>query len=209
MFVFVDESGDAGVRGKPGSSRYFIVTAIILDDQDELSQMGRTVDDVRESLGFPSTAEFKFNKSSRRVRCAFLEAIGACNFFYSSLVLNKEKLTGPGCKFKDSLYNYSASLLFMNLSPWLTSAMVVIDGSGSRLFRRQLSTYLRKRINEDPKAPKIKAVRIEASHKNNLLQAADMVCGAVARAYRMDKGDRPVYREVIRHRELSIRKWPR
>ena len=64
MFVFVDESGDAGVRGKPGSSRYFIVTAIILDDQDELSQMGRTVDDVRESLGFPKTAEFKFNKSS-------------------------------------------------------------------------------------------------------------------------------------------------
>jgi hypothetical protein len=35
VLVFIDESGDPGTKGKPGSSDYFVVTAVIFEDRDE------------------------------------------------------------------------------------------------------------------------------------------------------------------------------
>lgn len=64
-------------------------------------------------------------------------------------------------------------------------------------------------MNEKDGPTLIKKVRTEPSHSNNLLQLADMVCGAVARSFRPDKPDRHVYRKLIRHRELGVQVWPR
>ena len=55
----------------------------------------------------------------------------------------------------------------------------------------------------------IKRIKAEWSHNNNLVQLADMVCGAVARSYRKDKGDRFVYRDIIRAHETKVQFWPR
>lgn len=35
MLVFLDESGDPGLKLKQGSSQYFIVTIVIFEDKDE------------------------------------------------------------------------------------------------------------------------------------------------------------------------------
>jgi len=160
-------------------------------------------------LGLPEHMEFHFNKSRRAVREYFLQHVAPYEFFYLSVVLNKRKLHGPGFQYKASFYKYTVNLVFQNAKPHLRDAIVVIDRSGGQDFRRQLARYLKKRMNEKDGPSLIRRVKTERSHNNNLLQLADMVCGAVARSYRTDKDDQMVYRSLLRHRELRVQKWPR
>ena len=147
--------------------------------------------------------------SSRAVREHFLQQVAPYEFFYLSVVLNKMKLFGPGFQYRASFYKYTVNLVFQNAKPHLRDAIVVIDRSGGQEFRRQLATYLRKRINAQDGPSIIRKVKTEPSHSNNLLQLADMVCGAVARSFRTDKPDRAVYRRCVAHRELGVQVWPR
>jgi hypothetical protein len=54
----------------------------------------------------------------------------------------------------------------------------------------------------------IKKVKAQQSHANNLLQLADMVCGAVARSFRAGKKEAGGYRKIIEPKELSVEIWP-
>jgi hypothetical protein len=38
MLVFIDESGDSGMKGKAGSSRLFVVTAILIEENEDAEQ---------------------------------------------------------------------------------------------------------------------------------------------------------------------------
>ena len=209
MLVFIDESGDAGLKLETGSSEYFIVTLVAFEDNDEALAADQRIQLLKRELGLRPEFEFKFNKAKREFREAFLSAAARYEFFYLSIVINKTKLTGPGFKFKESFYKYACSLVFQNAKPYLDSATVVIDGSGSREFRRQLGSYLRKRVNPAAGDTRhIGKIKIQESHKNNLLQLADMVCGAVARSCG-PKEDAPVYRQLIAHREIYVQLWPK
>jgi len=208
MLVFVDEAGDSGMAGKPGSSDFFIVSAVLFEDRDEANACDQRIDLLREELGL-SGKEFHFCEGSKRTRTAFLTEIAKFQFFYFAIILNKKKLTGPGFQFKDSFYKYTVNLVFQNAKPHLKNAIVVVDRSGQKEFRSQLATYLKRRINQDDGDCYIKKIKMQNSHGNNLLQLADMVCGAVARSTRIKKEDRRFYRDLIRHRELSVQVWPR
>ena len=198
----------AGLKVAEGSSEYFVVTAVLFEDLDEATSCDKQVDVLREQLGWPSGTEFHFNRCRRSVRERFLLHVVPFQFFYLSVVIDKRKLSGPGFAFPNSFYKYAVNLVFQNAKPYLDEATVVIDGSGDRRFKRQLQTYLKARINDDKVARRIKQVKIQQSHTNNLIQLADMVCGAVARSFRRDKKDHDLYRKIIRHRELRVQVWP-
>jgi Protein of unknown function (DUF3800) len=124
-------------------------------------------------------------------------------------VINKAKLSGKGFQFPDPFYKYTCGLVFQNAKRYLSDAIVVIDGSGGRKFRSQLSTYLRRTINDRGDGRKfIRKVKLQESHRNILLQLADMVCGAVARGYtKPEESNR--YRNIISHREIDVQFWPK
>ena len=209
MLVFLDESGDPGMKLSGGSSDLFIVTLVIFNDHDEAQAADDRVRLLRQELGVNEAFEFKFNKMNRAFRTAFLEAVGGFDFFYFGIVLNKKRLHGPGFQFKQSFYKYTCSLVFENAKPHLTDATVVIDGSGSREFRQQINTYLRRKINDKKATVRIiRKVKVQDSHRNNLLQLADVVCGAVARSYG-EKADAKEYRRLISHREIYVQVWPK
>ena len=86
--------------------------------------------------------------------------------------------------------------------------MVVLDGCGSREFRRQLSAYLRKRVNDAAGNRYIQKVKIQNSNKNNLIQMADVIYGAVARSFG-GKRDAKTYRFLVSHREIYVQFWPK
>ncbi len=209
MLVFIDESGDPGMKLLRSSSRYFIVTLLAFEDNDEALAADQRIGLLKRELGFPPHFEFHFNKLRPDYREQFLKAVSPYDWFYFSIVVNKEKLTGKGFQYPDSFYKYTCSLVFENAKPHLNDATVVIDGSGSRQFQRQLSTYLRKRVN-DPKAGSrfIHKVKLQDSKANHLLQMADMVCGAVARSFK-EKDDAQVCRRLISHREMYVQFWPK
>lgn len=207
MLVFVDESGDPGMK-KPGASSYFIVTAILFEDHDEAQACDDKINHLRKELGLSEKTEFHFSKCRRAVREHFLRQVAHYEFLYVGVVFNKANLWGPGFQFKSPFYKYAVNLTFQNAKPYLNDAIVVLDRSGGGNFRRELACYLKKRINEQKGQRLIKKVKMQRSHGNNLLQLADMVCGSLARSFKSDKNDRTVYRHLIRHRELSVQVWP-
>jgi len=189
------------------SSRYFTVTLVVFEDNEEALAADQRIGLLKRELRFPAHFEFHFNKLRPDYRQTFLQAVSPYDWFYFSIVINKEKLTGKGFQFPDSFYKYTCGLVFENAKPYLNEATVIIDGSGSRQFRRQLSAYLRKRVN-DPKVGSryIHKVKLQDSQQNHLLQMADMVCGAVARSF-MEKDHAQVYRRLICHRETYVQFW--
>lgn len=208
MLVFIDESGDAGLKIDSGSSPHFVVTLVIFEDNDAARQADECITSIKDDLNFRRDSEFKFNKASPQVRERFLTELSKFDFRYFSIVINKEQLTGKGFQYPNSFYKYTCKLVCLNAKNFMQDAIVVIDGSGSREFKRQLATYLRKHTN-DPKSDDkcIKKVKLQDSKKNNLIQLADMVCGAVARSYKSKK-DSTTYRSLVKSKEVNVQFWP-
>lgn len=205
MLVFVDESGDAGMKLGQGSSPYFVVTAVMFDDHDAAQACDDAIGALREELGWPLRREFHFSHQNEVTRKRFLALAAKHDFFYMSFGLNKSQVNGEGFSVKESLTKFESRLTFENAKPHLEDAIVVFDGSGAKEFRQQFASYLKRRINPTGGIRHIKKVKIQDSQTNNLIQLADMVCGAVARS--ITHGD-DQYRKVIRMRELRVRVWP-
>ncbi len=207
MLVFLDESGDSGMRDRSGSSAYFIVTAVLFEDHEEAEACDKRIAELRDELGKRENFEFHFNSCSNALRLRFLTAVSHFDFFYHSVVLDKSRLWNKGFHDKESFYKYAAGLVFENAKPQLIQSKVVFDKCGNRDFRKQLRKYLQRRMN-DSRRILIKRVAMEASHTNGLLQLADMICGAVARSF-TSKGNRLEFRRIVEHRELRVQVWPK
>ncbi|MGQ9677346.1 MAG: DUF3800 domain-containing protein [Chloroflexota bacterium] len=205
--VFIDESGDPGLKCGAGSTEYFVVVAVVFSDHNQAKMADERIDQLRRELGADADFEFRFNACRHRYRAAFCEALGSCDFTYYAIVIDKARLTGEGFKSKEPFYKFASSLVFENAKECLNRATVIIDGSGSKVFRRQLAAYLRKRVNDEERRY-ISEIKIEKSARNNLVQLADMIAGAVHRSYG-EKNNAGVYRRALRWREKRVQLWPK
>lgn len=196
------------MKDREGSSKYFIVTAALFEENEAATSFDTRVDELRTALRLHENYEFHFNRCSDFVREQFLRGVIDQDFFYSAVVLNKAKLWGEGFKDKSSFYKYTTRLVFENIKEHLHRATVLIDRCGERRFRDSLGSYLRRKIN-DGNQELIRRVKMEPSHSNNLLQLADMVSGAIFRSFRYEKKNRRFFRDIVSARELRVQVWPR
>lgn len=210
MLVFVDDSGNPGLKLGEGSTRYLVVALVVFEDRREAQAVDNRVTQLRKDLGLHPLFEFKFRKCSRNMRERFFHAVAPCEFFYCSTVINKgdpDKLWQLGLSAKEPFYKHAASLAFINAQDFLEDAIVTLDGEGGRHFRRELQSHLKQSINVKGQR-NIRKVRMADSSRNNLLQLADMVAGAVNRSFG-SKEDANVYRTIIRHLEKDVKVWPK
>lgn len=208
MLVFIDESGDPGLNIELGSSPYFAVSLVVFEDDDEAVACDKRIDLLRREIGWKIDSEFHFRRNSDRVREAFLKAVQPYSFFYYGIVINKAKLYGEGFKNKESFYKYACRLVFENAKEKLHDATVIIDRSGSNDFRNQLSSYLKRHMNDD-QIRLIKKVKMQNSTSNNLLQLADYVASVINRSVQHQKNNADGFRKIIAHREIFVQVWPK
>ena len=208
MLIFIDESGDAGFKLNAGSSKYFTLALVAFQNHDEALAADDRISLLRKQQGLPDNFEFHFNKVNFAYRRMFLKAIASYDFFYFAVVINKANLARRELQFRESLYNYACELLFEEAKSWVSNAVVIIDESGSKNFRSELKRYLVRRLTDDSGKCLIRKVRTQDSSKNNLVQLADMVVGAVARSFTAKKDARE-YRSLIVHREKKVEVWPK
>lgn len=181
MLVLIDESGDAGFKIAKGSTPHFVVAMVIFRDFKEAERASVAIAEAREQLRVRS--EFKFNKSSHPVRDAFFEVVNPFHFSVRAVVVHKSKIYSDNLREnKEMFYNYFVKLLLKHDDDVLQGARVKIDGSGDREFKRELERYLKHQIQTG----KIASVKFAESHRDNLIQLADMAAGAIARSYRDD-----------------------
>ena len=205
MLVFLDESGDPGLKIVQGSSRYFVISLVVFQDEEETKAIEQRLQLLRRELHLNPHFEFKFNKCSRELRIAFLNAAAPYDFFYYGIVIDKAGLYGEGFKVKESFYKYATQLVFLNAREHLEKAFVHIDASGNRDFRRQITSYLKRKINHEKQH--ISRITFLNSANSNLIQLADMVAGAINRSHG-DKPDAGDYVRVIMHRKAHVQVWP-
>jgi hypothetical protein len=208
MLVFLDESGDTGRKIVQGSSEFFLVTIVIFGDDAEAQACDRRIDLLRHELNKRADYEFHFAHNSAKVRERFLLAVGLYNFTCFTVVINKDpsKLFGEVFDAKESFYKHTCNMLFTAALPYLDDATIIIDKSGSATFQGELKKFLKDKI--DGSGTKIKKIKQQASHKNNLLQLADYCVGISGRRAQ-DKGDWRDYYKHIAPKELSYQEWPK
>lgn len=178
MLVFIDESGDPGFRLTKGSSPVFVTSMIIFADVRAAQETSRKITDLRAELGIKP--EFKFNKCKSVFRDRFFDEIGPCPFSARFVVVRKKLIYSPALKsVKESFYKFFVRMMMRHDGGALQNAKVVIDGSGDRLFKKQLRAYIRHHIPRDCVA----RVDLRDSARDPLIQLADMAAGAVARSY--------------------------
>jgi hypothetical protein len=207
MLVFIDESGDTGFKFKEGSSDYFIIVLVVFEDFDQANLCDQRIQQLKTELGKKQDWEFHFKTNTHKIRETFLKAVLPYNFFYYGIVINKSKMLGTTFENKENFYRYTCSLVFENAKDKLNNAIVLIDGSGEREFRNNLSKYLKHKMNDYNKQL-IKKVKMQTSHSNCLLQLADYVAGSINRSY-SDKKLAKEYRKIIAPREISVEIIPK
>src|SRR4051812_45621154 len=89
MLVFIDESGDSGLKMHKGSSEFFTIVLVIFEEKDEAKACDQRIELLKRELGWAADSEFHFKNNSSKIREAFLKSIAKYNFFYYGFVLNK------------------------------------------------------------------------------------------------------------------------
>ena len=204
MLVFIDDSGDPGFKLDRGSSRAFVIACVIFDDELEAEKTAVAIKEFRRKMKFPDTMEFKFNKSSKKVRKGFLTEMARYKFRIRTIVMPKEKIYGQELKrSKESFYSYAIKTVLKHNNQTLKDAKIKLDGHGERIFRRKLTTYLRRELNIRQRKV-ISQLRFVNSKTNVLIQLADMVAGAIYRKYTSNKKDADIYYDILKkHRRIQ------
>ncbi len=208
MRVFVDESGDTGFKFEKQSSRYFAVAMVIFENEEKEAKASQRIDMLRQELQSPNI-EFHFAKNKDATRKAFFTAAKDMDFTAFIFVADKTRLSQSDFKDRDTFYKSICGSAFERAKYLMRNADVLFDESGGEKFKKELGSYLRKRVNSDAK--NIKNVGTEksagTSQSSSLIQLADMVCGAV---YRSLQGgdDAEVYQKMIKHKLDAVIFWP-
>jgi Protein of unknown function (DUF3800) len=203
MIVFVDESGDAGLKVERGSSPHFVVTLIVFFDNDEANKVDEHITEIKYRLNLHKEFEFHFTKLSKKLRQLFLSEIKSFDFKYFSFVIYKNTINEILIKNSRTFYKLAFKEACLVAKEHLVNATFVVDGQSSKEFRQDFEKYLKLALNTDD-IKRIKKLKMQDSHKNNLLQLADMVCGAVAGFYRNDKFKTDIYYKLINLREEKV-----
>ena len=90
MLIFIDESGDPGFKLGRGSSSHFVVAMVIFDKNEDAQFASKIIQQALIDLKI--RPEFKFNKSSDKIRDAFFDKVKTCKFRIRALVVDKEKI---------------------------------------------------------------------------------------------------------------------
>jgi Protein of unknown function (DUF3800) len=207
MLVFVDESGDLGLKFDKGSSRFFTIALVVFRDAASAQACQRAIEDLRRELRLPERFEFHFHNDSRARRLAFLETVRRQGFSFYTFTLDKasEQFAALGLRQKESTYRWIVRMALESFEAALQDATVVIDGSSERLFRQELAAYLRRRMNEA--STRIAKVRFSRSESDPLIQLADYVAGMTNRLSEQKTGASD-YDALLRGKRRGHRLWP-
>ena len=216
MLVFVDASGDAGIKVeddgqlKPGTTTHMVVSIVVFDDHGQALACDEAITGLGRDILPRRQKEFKFAKNSHEVRTHLLRKVHDYPFVYHSFVLDKSLGKIPRLRsdadFIRFPYLYVVGSALSSMSGYLDGATVVVDESENHKKRRaENRRYLIRRATEErPEA--VSKLKIERSQSNSLLQLADYTAAIVRRGQDGTRRN-PDFRGIVRAREGAMQWW--
>lgn len=203
MLVFIDDSGDSGFKLDKGSSKHFVIACVIFDDNLDAEETALKIKRLRRSLKWRDDHEFKFNKTNKEIRLAFLNEIKACKFRVRAIVTDKLAIRSPELRYsKNKFYNYMIKEVLSKSAGSIKNGSIRLDGHEDRAYKKAATTYFRQQVN--PKGSVIKDMKFVNSKNDNLVQLADMVAGSILRTTQTEKNDSSDYLKIIKKRVEDI-----
>jgi hypothetical protein len=203
LFAYLDESGDPGFTklGLGGTSDYFVIAVLFVDDPLVVSTL---VTEFKAHVGMPALEELKHSNSSPQRRRAFLQALRSADVAIGVMSINKAVVAGhPSTRTKDLFYEEIVCRGVRHFRDLLGDTRLTLDEYVRGQKQKAFDARLRQRVNEPP-IYYLKTIKHEKSARNPLLQAADMVSGAV---YRSRAHDDSSLLGIIRPRIHELWDW--
>ena len=72
QYIFVDDSGDPGLKLGQGSSSLFAIAAVLFLDDYAVEKASDKIKDLKRQIGWADKREFKYRKSGVIVKQRFL-----------------------------------------------------------------------------------------------------------------------------------------
>ena len=104
MYVFIDDSGDAGFKLERGSSEHLVIACCVFDSAEDAEITADKIRNFRISLNWHPQQEFKFSKTREDIRLGFFQAVLSCKFFVRSIVIDKKSFRARGSKPTEYLF---------------------------------------------------------------------------------------------------------
>lgn len=193
QLIFIDDSGDPGFKLNRGSSKYFVIVAILFENEFSAERASLALRQFKKSLGWTEKREFKHNKSSNELKSKFFDILKTLDFKASIKIVDKIKI-------KDSRLINSPSLFYNDtilnaIEPFFkktSSIKIYVDGESGNNYRRNVRTYLRKNITNG----EIDKLIYRDSNAEILIQLADMVAGVVRKIAEGDIESRFIFNKI-------------
>lgn len=196
MYVFIDDSGDAGFKLDRGSSEHLVIVCCVFDSADDVEITADLIRAFRASIKWNPQQEFKFSKTKKTLSLDFFKAVLPGKFFIRALVIDKKIVTST--KFKTdsvSFYNYAIQEVLTNSFGTIRNAKVRVDGKGSGEHVRAVANYFKSQANQSSSV--IEKVKFVDSKSDQLIQLADMMAGAIRRWHDTDHQNQETYRLAV------------
>ncbi len=174
MLVFIDESGDAGF--KVDSSHNLTMSMVVFENYDHADFVRAKISELSKSLR--AWPEFKYAHTRKDIRKAFFEAIRADMFRMRGIVVAKKTVYSHFLRNNPEKF-YNFVLKQMLEKSGIQGAQVRIDGNSNKSLLKAARVYLRREMPDGM----IKNLKFCDSCAEPLIQLADMVTGAIARAH--------------------------
>jgi hypothetical protein len=212
MATFIDESGDTGLVGT-GALPYFRLAAAWVAD-DAVEQFRESVRIIRQQFRLKPDHEFKFARTHNEPdhRHAFFRAAMANGFRFAACAIDKTVgewrsadapcihwacATSIASCLRDTYRAAEAAMPLRKGKPQLLHELVVVDqnqdanylGALKQAFRG-LQSVVRQNVSLVGK------VKFRGSGSDELIQLADMTCGAVGASL---EGNGIWYQQVVAH----------
>jgi hypothetical protein len=177
MYVFIDDSGDPGFKFDKGSSRYFVIACCVFETAEAAESASTAISDLKDRLGRPQHVEFKFAKTRLDTQVQFFDALSREDFFVRLVAADKAGMIALPDSVESLEVRAVASAL-QALPANVSQLSVFVDGRGGKKSKNYLKNLPRASSRRFPH-PK---VRFVSSHRNTLIQLADMVAGCARRS---------------------------
>ena len=173
---------------------------IIFDSFNDAEQTANVIHKLKRDLGI--RREFKFSASDNPKRDAFFEAMKSCRFSVRLFVVEKKLLYSPHLRSNDEAFvNYCLKNLMQDGMHRIRDATFKIDGKGSRKFKRDCASYLRRHLPNGI----MKKLKFADSENDVLIQLADMMVSAYSRPFNNpDKHNAFKWRNMMEHHVENV-----
>ena len=184
--IFIDESGDLGFSRR--GSRYFVLTAVAIDDQETLKRFQRIPKKIRQrklKKRLRKESELKFSNSSTVIREQFLRRASKLPIKVYAVIIKKEYTEKRLRDNLDILYNYLLKILLEKALAGMGNRRLTIclDKCMSPKQRENFEQYIKTEfVYLFEKLPEVRITH-EVSDNNPGLQVTDFICGAFGYKY--------------------------